>query len=98
MHSHLHQSPLSRQQEVSCYQGTDTGDNWKIELLDSSAKEWQIGQPIRLQHIDTLQYLHSHKAHRYGHPIPNQFEITAFAVANSEDNTWTAEEGIYRTQ
>jgi hypothetical protein len=31
LHSHLHQSPLTKQQEVSCYgPESDTGDNWKV--------------------------------------------------------------------
>eukprot|EP00695_Tsukubamonas_globosa_P004023 TRINITY_DN980_c0_g1_i1.p1 TRINITY_DN980_c0_g1~~TRINITY_DN980_c0_g1_i1.p1 ORF type:complete len:245 (-),score=77.60 TRINITY_DN980_c0_g1_i1:52-729(-) len=97
LHSHLHASPLSNQQEVSCYgdgshESGDTGDNWRVEIDGNG--QWKRSQPIRLQHIDTHKYLHSHAAHRYRNPIPGQQEVTCFAYKNN-DNLWSAEEGIY---
>ena len=92
LHSHLHQSPLSRQQEVSCYEGLDTGDNWIVELV-GSGKELEKGDSFRLKHVDTGKYLHSHNM-QYGSPIPGQMEVTSVGSANS-NTIWVAEEGVY---
>ncbi|KAI4380989.1 hypothetical protein MLD38_007109 [Melastoma candidum] len=62
LHSHLHASPISGNLEVSCYGGeteSDTGDCWRI-LIEGSGKTWRQDQRIRLQHVDTSGYLHSH--------------------------------------
>lgn len=90
LHSHLHKSPLSGQQEVSCF-SSDTGDNWKIETANGGI--WKKGDTVRLVHVDTGRFLHSHNF-KYGHPIPNQQEITCFNDKN-RDNDWEATEGIY---
>ena len=76
LHSHHHQSPLSGQQEVSAYVGNDgrgdtgallithpssaypVGDNWKVEINGGGA--WKRGETVRLLHVDTNKYLHSH--------------------------------------
>ncbi len=92
LHSHLHRSPLSQQQEVSAYPNGDSGDNWIVEL--TSGAEWVRGKAIRLQHVDTGKFLHSHH-HKFGRPIPDQHEVTGFADKNSNENLWIAEEGIY---
>lgn len=91
LHSHLHQSPLSRQQEVSCYSQTDSGDNWIVDLINAGASaKWEQGMPIRLKHVDTGKYLHSHNF-KYGHPIPGQFEVTTFDTKDNSENIWIAE-------
>jgi dolichyl-phosphate-mannose--protein O-mannosyl transferase len=48
LHSHLHRSPLSGQQEVSAYgssQQSDTGDVWTI-TWDSSAASWDTATKV----------------------------------------------------
>ncbi|KAL6071182.1 Stromal cell-derived factor 2 [Balamuthia mandrillaris] len=92
LHSHLHVSPLSRQQEVSCFGENgkgDSGDNWDVEC---NGDIWQRGEQIMLRHSDTGLYLHSHPI-RYRNPIPGQQEVTANVP--SEQTKWTTEEGIY---
>jgi len=95
LHSHLHKSPLSGQQEVSAYSkkdgGGDEGDNWKLIILNGN--EWKQGQEIRLLHVETQKYLHSHNF-KYNHPIPGQHEITGFYYKN-DDNIWIVKEGIF---
>lgn len=91
LHSHLHRSPITGQQEVSCFTG-DTGDNWKVDTNGI----WKRDQIVRLIHVDTGKFLHSH-GHKYGHPIPGQQEITGFHEQNKENN-WVAAEGIYYPQ
>ncbi|KAL6647530.1 hypothetical protein ACP70R_014967 [Stipagrostis hirtigluma subsp. patula] len=62
LHSHLHASPLSGNLEVSCFGGeqlSDTGDYWRLEI-EGSGKVWKRDQKVRLRHIDTGGYLHSH--------------------------------------
>jgi dolichyl-phosphate-mannose--protein O-mannosyl transferase len=88
LHSHLHRSPITGQQEVSCFTG-DTGDNWKVDTTGL----WKRDAVVRLIHADTGKWLHSHN-HKYGHPINGQQEITCFHEQN-KDNNWVAAEGIY---
>ncbi|QHO37382.1 stromal cell-derived factor 2-like protein isoform X1 [Arachis duranensis] len=62
LHSHMHASPISNNLEVSCYgddSESDKGDNWKL-LIEGSGKNWKQDQKIRLQHLKTRGYLHSH--------------------------------------
>ncbi|KAK4516034.1 uncharacterized protein ATC70_010995 [Mucor velutinosus] len=94
LHSHLHQSPLSRQQEVSCYDGKDSGDNWKVECLNSGDKMWHREQPVQFVHEDTYAYLSSNSNHQFGQPIPGQLEVAASRSA-SKNTQWMAQEGIY---
>jgi dolichyl-phosphate-mannose--protein O-mannosyl transferase len=44
LHSHLHQSPISHNQEVSCYGSSsvgDTGDNWELQCVQAGDKHWR---------------------------------------------------------
>jgi dolichyl-phosphate-mannose--protein O-mannosyl transferase len=90
LHSHLHQSPLSRQQEVSCYDGKDSGDNWKVECLNSGDKVWNRENPVQFVHEDTYSYLSSNSNHQFGQPIPGQLEVAA-ARGASKNSQWMAQ-------
>lgn len=93
LHSHYHASPLSKQQEVSCFGpdgNGDTSDNWRVV---ASTPQWERGKVIELQHADTDQYLHSHNM-KFKHPIPGQQEVTCFPHSNANTKWFTAE-GIY---
>ncbi|CEP11811.1 hypothetical protein [Parasitella parasitica] len=94
LHSHLHQSPLSKQQEVSCYDGKDSGDNWKVECLSSGDKVWNRERPVQFVHVDTYSYLSSSSSHQFGQPIPGQLEVAA-ARSASKNSQWMAQEGVY---
>ncbi|KAF9662069.1 hypothetical protein SADUNF_Sadunf18G0015100 [Salix dunnii] len=62
LHSHLHASPISSNLEISCFGGeneSDTGDYWRL-MIEGGGKTWKQDQRIRLQHVDTHGYLHSH--------------------------------------
>jgi len=94
LHSHLHQSPLTHQQEVSAYGedgNGDTGDNWK--LVTDGTDVWKRGAVVKLQHVDTGRYLSSNK-NKFGNPIPGQQEVCAIQQ-NNKDTEWSAEEGFY---
>ncbi|KAL0226832.1 hypothetical protein P9112_014156 [Eukaryota sp. TZLM1-RC] len=94
LHSHHFTSPLSHQQEVSAFDGDDSGDNWIIECDSKSNGVWWREKPIRLRHEDTGHWLHSHDV-GYNAPIQGQREVTCFNNKKDANNLWRAEEGIY---
>ncbi|KAI8093535.1 MIR motif-containing protein [Halteromyces radiatus] len=94
LHSHLHSSPLSGQQEVSCFDGNDGGDDWQVQCVDSTQEFWLREQPIHLIHVDSNTYLTSSPQYQYGQPIPGQLEV-ATAKSSSKNTQWIAQEGIY---
>lgn len=93
LHSHLHQSPLSGNLEVSAFGGdeqTDSGDYWKLEI-EGKDSVWTLDQKVRLRHVDTNGYLHSHNM-KFNQL--NQREVCGVTKKNA-DNLWSAAEGIY---
>ncbi|KAK9666512.1 hypothetical protein RND81_14G190000 [Saponaria officinalis] len=95
LHSHLHASPISGNLEVSCFGGennSDTGDHWKLEI-EGKGNVWRQDQKIRLQHVDTGGYLHSHDK-KYQRIAGGQQEVCGMRE-KSRDNIWLAAEGVY---
>merc|ERR1711974_446626 len=90
LHSHKHVSPLSRQQEVSAFDGVDNGDNWEIVLPTSNP--WKGSDKVLFKHADTGLYLTANK-NSFGNPIPGQLEIAC--ASKSVRSYWQAKEGIY---
>lgn len=93
LHSHLHESPLSGNLEVSAFGGdeqTDSGDYWKLEI-EGKDSVWTLDRKVRLRHVDTDGYLHSHNM-KYNQL--NQREVCGVTKKNA-DNLWYAAEGIY---
>ena len=98
LHSHLHQSPLSRNQEVSAFlqennQG-DTGDNWIVICQSKNNKYWHRDSSIRLKHQDTGKHLAAFSRHRYGGPVQGQHEVAAIA-STPKKTLWKATRGVY---
>ncbi|KAL2936647.1 Stromal cell-derived factor 2-like protein [Bienertia sinuspersici] len=95
LHSHLHASPISGNLEVSCFGSdtqSDTGDHWKVEI-EGKGKIWKQDQKIRLHHVDTGGYLHSHDK-KYQRIAGGQQEVCG-VKEKSRDNFWLAAEGVY---
>lgn len=95
LHSHLYASPISGNLEVSCFGGdseSDTGDYWRLEIEDSG-KTWKQDQKIRLKHVDTSGYLHSHD-YKYNRIAGGQQEVCGVREKRP-DNIWVAAEGVY---
>uniref|UniRef100_A0A7N0R8G1 MIR domain-containing protein n=1 Tax=Kalanchoe fedtschenkoi TaxID=63787 RepID=A0A7N0R8G1_KALFE len=95
LHSHLHASPISGNLEVSCYGGdgqSDTGDYWRL-TIEGSGKTWKQDQRVRLQHVDTKGYLHSHNK-KYQRIAGGQQEVCGVREKQA-DNIWLAAEGVY---
>eukprot|EP00250_Pteridium_aquilinum_P034088 c7019_g1_i1 orf=359-1018(-) len=95
LHSHLHPSPISGNAEVSGFGGddqTDTGDLWILEI-EGKGKIWMRDQKIRLRHVDTGLFLHSHDK-KYQRIAGGQQEVCGVSK-RSADNIWIAAEGVY---
>ncbi|PRQ26899.1 putative glycosyltransferase 39 [Rosa chinensis] len=95
LHSHLHASPISGNQEISCFGGeheSDTGDHWRV-MIEGSGKTWKQDQRVRLQHVDTGAYLHSHDK-KYQRIAGGQQEVCGVRDKRA-DNVWLAAEGVY---
>ncbi|XP_072979087.1 stromal cell-derived factor 2-like protein [Typha angustifolia] len=95
LHSHLYASPISGNIEVSCFGGdgeSDTGDHWKLEV-EGSGKTWRQDQKVRLRHVDTGGYLHSHNK-KYTRIAGGQQEVCGVRDKRP-DNIWLAAEGVY---
>lgn len=75
---------------MSCYDGKDSGDNWKVECLTSGDKTWIRENTIQLVHEDTYSYLSSSANHQFGHPIPGQLEV-ATSRSSSKNSQWIAQ-------
>ncbi|CAG8459272.1 6205_t:CDS:2 [Paraglomus occultum] len=93
LHSHNHKSPLSMQQEVSAYDGNDTGDNWKLICRESSSV-WLREEKVQLMHQDTKTYLTANIDKMYGNPIHGQLEV-ATSRSGDKYTMWAAQEGVY---
>jgi len=100
LHSHLHQSPLSRQQEVSAFGESgrgDRGDNW---LIVPSGKEvyWLRGERVKVQHKDTSLYLDI-SDQSFKNPIPGQREVVCNTKTQITEQgsraAWIADEGLF---
>ncbi|GMI95106.1 ATSDF2-LIKE, Arabidopsis thaliana STROMAL CELL-DERIVED FACTOR 2-like protein precursor [Hibiscus trionum] len=95
LHSHLFASPISGNLEVSCFGGeseSDTGDYWRL-VIEGNGKTWKQDQRIRLQHIDTSGYLHSHDK-KYSRIAGGQQEVCGVQEKRA-GNVWLAAEGVY---
>uniref|UniRef100_A0ACD5ZWP5 Uncharacterized protein n=1 Tax=Avena sativa TaxID=4498 RepID=A0ACD5ZWP5_AVESA len=95
LHSHLHASPLSGNLEVSCFGGdeqSDTGDYWRLEI-EGKDKIWKRDQKVRLRHVDTGGYLHSHNK-KYNRLGGGQQEVCGVRDKRAE-NIWSTAEGVY---
>lgn len=93
LHSHHFQSPLSGNQEISCYgeDGVgDTGDHW--ELVCHSG-EWLRDQPVKLRHVDTGAYM-AVSGRTFGRPINGQMEVIGAAGAVHASD-WKSAEGLF---
>jgi hypothetical protein len=85
LHSHAGvPSPVSRQQEVTCFgqdgEGDDN-DNWRLE----GPQQWTYGAPMRLIHLNTDQALHSHLGLSDERNTAGQQEVTCFSGRDNND-------------
>jgi dolichyl-phosphate-mannose--protein O-mannosyl transferase len=105
LHSHNVKSPLSRQQEVSCYgQGDgngDNGDDWKVICSASNAKYWRREGKVYFQHVDSGKFLGASSTVKFTHqncghncPIMNHAEVFSRA-SQDQYGAWFVEAGVH---
>ncbi|KAF5277818.1 hypothetical protein FQR65_LT03799 [Abscondita terminalis] len=93
LHSHYFSSPLSSNQEISCYGDNgegDTGDHWVVVC---SGDHWSRDDSVMLKHVDTNQYLAA-SGRTFGRPINGQMEIVG-VHSSSGSVHWQTSEGVY---
>jgi len=93
LHSHLFASPLSSNQEISCYGDNgegDTGDHWTVIC---SGDSWQRDSAVMLKHVDTDQYLAA-SGRTFGRPINGQMEIVGVRSTSGAVH-WKTAEGVF---
>lgn len=108
LHTHTVTSPLSGQQEVSCYEPREEGDsndNWRVQCSEERGVKpqvWARDTKVTLQSKNQGAYLHSHSQHRFTQkncpncPIIGQQEVTCFKEQNPQ-NLWTVDGGVFVT-
>nr|WP_223759930.1 MIR domain-containing protein [Myxococcus sp. RHSTA-1-4] len=88
LHSHGgHPSPVTGQQEVTCYGDNGIGDgndNWRVEVEGGGA--WTGGKRVKLIHVATNHALHSHYGHSHPDWTRGQQEVTCYG--DRDDNDW----------
>ncbi|XP_071960001.1 stromal cell-derived factor 2-like [Antedon mediterranea] len=93
LHSHLFKSPLSGNQEVSCFGENGDGDDGDLWAVTCSGSNWKRNEQVRLKHVLTEKYL-TITGEVYGRPIHGQREVSAQGSPNS-NTYWKAMEGVY---
>ncbi|CAH0406104.1 unnamed protein product [Chilo suppressalis] len=95
LHSHYFSSPLSSNQEVSCYGDEDgegdTGDNWTVVCNNDY---WRRDTPVKLRHVDTASFL-AGSGRTFGRPISGQGEIVGINSQYGAYTDWQAKEGLF---
>jgi hypothetical protein len=88
LHSHPNiLSPVTRQQEVTCYSGRDSNNHWIINPVGYGGSNVLTGGvPITVTHINTNHRLHSHFEKFYLNGSYFQQEVTCYHVPDQNDN------------
>ncbi|XP_053601221.1 stromal cell-derived factor 2 [Plodia interpunctella] len=95
LHSHYFTSPLSSNQEVSCYGDDDglgdSGDHWTVICNNDF---WRRDTPVKLRHVDTAAYL-AGSGRTFGRPISGQGEVVGVNSQYGSYTDWQAKEGLF---
>jgi hypothetical protein len=86
LHSHDAPSPLSNQQEVTCFGtngGGDGNDDWIVDLEGNGL--WIFDQEVRLIHVSTSKALHSHAGYSNLVFTAGEQEVTAVPKGDRND-------------
>jgi hypothetical protein len=87
LHSHAGiPSPLTGQQEVTCYGESGVGDgndDWRVEV--DGGGQWDAGKQVRLIHVATEVALHSHEGFSHPEWTAGQQEVTGYAGRDAND-------------
>ena len=95
LHSHHVSSPLSNEQEVSCYGSDGEGDHLDDWTVVCSGAYWRRDQYVRFKHVETGSYL-ACSGRTYGRPIHGQHEVVAsYSDTSGSQKQWKAMEGVF---
>ena len=89
LHSHDIKGQFGSGHEVSCFDGGDSGDNWRVLCSD---EYWTHGSTVKIQHVDTGYYLSVNTTNQYPKELGMEYEL--FAEAN-DDNEWSVAGGVF---
>jgi dolichyl-phosphate-mannose--protein O-mannosyl transferase len=88
LHSHAIPGHFGAGHEVSCFDGSDSGDLWIIQCDDL----WNAGATVRIKHVDTGMWLAANATSTHPKEFGGEFE--AFA-SEADDNEWAIGGGIF---
>ena len=95
LHSHHVGSPLSGEQEVSCYGEGGEGDHLDDWVVVCSGAYWRREQHVRFKHIETGAYLGC-SGRTYGRPIHGQYEVVgSLSDTSGSQKQWKTMEGVF---
>ena len=90
LHSHAIKGQLEHGYEVSAFEGSDTGDVWKI-ICDEDI--WTYSTTFKLFHRDTSYYLSANLTGKYEKEIMGEYEV--FGDEKDDENDWISSSGIF---
>lgn len=98
LHSHAIRYPAgSKQQQVTCYSGHDSNDDWVVKPAYGTPPSMLQGETVvhnavlRLEHGNTKRNLHSHSVE--AHVCPGHTEVSCFKAGEAGDanDNWRIE-------
>jgi dolichyl-phosphate-mannose--protein O-mannosyl transferase len=89
LHSHALPGHFGSGYEVSCFEGSDSGDFWEIQCDDV----WNAASAIKLKHLDTGYWLSVNVSSV--HPKEFGGEHEAFGSPESDESAWLLGGGIF---
>ena len=90
LHSHGIKGQLEHDYEVSAFDGSDTGDVWRLMCEE---EVWTPSTPLTLYHIDTGYYLSANEKGIYEKEIMGEHEV--FCAPKPDDNEWLIAGGVF---
>jgi len=90
LHTHNFRSPLSGQQEVSCFGDQGVGDSLDTWEVQCNSQDWGRDTLVTFYHPATKKFL-ALSGKEFGRPIANQMEV----IGSKSGQKWKAVEGVY---
>jgi dolichyl-phosphate-mannose--protein O-mannosyl transferase len=88
LHSHSIPGHFGSGHEVSCFEGSDSGDFWKVICENS----WNADSAIKLLHIDTGFYLSANQTSSHPKEFGGEYEVFA---SQEDKSSWLIAGGIF---
>ena len=92
LHSHAIPAQLGKGYEVSCFDGTDTGDVWEVQCKEN-VEILKVRDHFTLKHKDTGYYLNANATGTYISEIMGEHEI--YCSETNDDAEFFVRHGIF---